>query len=170
PNYLQLMYDGMLGDFQPAYAWTALFSGAFTDELRMHHTFFENLEIDQRRVTDVNGTYAAAIFNGLHRARFMADTVAGRYRTLLGDSADADLRYAKLLAYSGYTWTLMGEQFCETRINAQGTPLSPTQLFNEAISRFDAAIASAAEVRAAAANIANATTRARIIAGADSTE
>ena len=43
PAYLQLMYDGVLGDFQPAFAWTALFSGAFADELRMHHTFFEKL-------------------------------------------------------------------------------------------------------------------------------
>lgn len=166
-NYLQLMFDGVVGDFQPAFAWTALFSGAFTDELRMHHTFFENLEIDQRRVTENNGTYALAVFNGLHRARFMADTVAGRYRTLLGDSADADLRYAKTLAYAGYAYTLLGEQICETRINGQGTPLQPSQLFAEAITRFDAAIASADEVQAAAANIANAATRARVIAGAD---
>lgn len=170
PAYLGLMFDGVVGDFQPAFAWTALFSGAFTDELRMHHSFFENLEIDQRRVTDVNGTYAAAVFNGLHRARFLADTAAGRYRTILGDSVQNDLRYAKTLAYAGYTWILLGENICETRMNAQGAPLQPAQLFAGAIERFDAAIAAAAQARTAAANITVAATRARVIAGADSTE
>jgi hypothetical protein len=168
PAYLQLMYDGVVGDFQPAFAWTALFGGAFTDELRMHHTFFENLEIDQRRVTENNGTYAAAIFNGLHRARFLADSVSGRFRGLLGDTADHDLRYAKTLGLAGYSWLLLGENICETRINAQGAPLQPNELFAGAIQRFDAAIPAAQATGAAAASITNATTRGRVIAGADS--
>lgn len=170
PQYLQLMYDGVVGDFQPAYAWTAFFSGAFTDELRMHHSFFENFDIDERAVTDNNGTYALAVFNGLHRARFMADTVAGRYRALLGDSAEADPRYPNTLMFAGYAWTLLGEQMCQTRIGGAGAALQPSELFAQAIARFDAAIAAAAEVRAGAADITNAATRARIIAGADSAE
>jgi hypothetical protein len=168
PAYLQLMYDGVLGDFQPAFAWTALFSGAFTDELRMHHTFFENLEIDQRRVTENNGTYAAAIFNGLHRARFLADSVTGRYQALLGDSVDHDLRYAGTLAFAGYAWALLAENVCETRIDAQGSPLQPDALFAGALDRFEAAIQAADAARANAPNITNVTVRARVIAGADS--
>lgn len=168
PSYLQLMHDGVIGDFQPAFAWTALFSGAFTDELRMHHTFFENLEIDQRRVTENNGTYALGIFNGLHRARFLADSVAGRYRTLLSDSVANDVRYDRILGLAGYTWALLGENICETRINAQGAPLQPDQLFAGAIERFEAAITAAAAARTNAANITDPTTRNRVIAGADS--
>jgi hypothetical protein len=167
-GYLQLMYDGAVGDFQPAYAWTALFSGAFTDELRMHHAFFENLEIDQRRVTENNGTYALAVFNGLHRARFMADSVAGRYRGLLGDTVSHDLRYGKLLAYAGYSYALLGENLCETRINAAGAPLQPNELFAQAIVRFEDAIAAATVARTRASNIVSAEVRARVIAGADS--
>jgi hypothetical protein len=166
--YLQLMYDGAIGDFQPAYAWTALFSGAFTDELRMHHAFFENLEIDQRRVSENNGTYALAVFNGLHRARFMADSVAGRYRALLGDTVSHDLRYGKLLAYAGYSYALLGENLCETRINATGAPLQPNELFAQAIARFEDAIAAATVARTRAANIVSAEVRERVIAGADS--
>ncbi|MGH7577898.1 MAG: hypothetical protein ACREM1_22600 [Longimicrobiales bacterium] len=168
PTYLQLMYDGVVGDFQPAYAWTALFSGAFTDELRMHHTFGENLEFDQRRVAETNGTYALAVFNGLHRARFLADSVAGRFRVLLGDSAEHDLRLAKTLGFAGYTWTLLGEQLCETRINGQGAALEPDGLFAGAIERFDAAIAAAATASANAPNITDETLRAQVLAGADS--
>ncbi len=168
PAYLQLMFDGVLGDFQPAYAWTALFSGAFTDELRMHHTFFENLEMDERRVTPNNGTYSAAIFNGLHRARFMADSVSTRFRVLLGDTANHDLRLAKSIGYAGYAITLLGENICETRINAMGPALQPDELFAMAITRFDAAITAATAARANAPNIQSLEVRARVIAGADS--
>lgn len=168
PAYLQLMFDGVVGDFQPAYAWTALFSGAFTDELRMHHTFFENLEMDRREVTQNNGTYQLAIFNGLHRARFLADSVATRYRNLLGDTAEYDLRLAKTLAYGGYTWLLLGENICETRINAQGAPLQPPDLFAGAIQRFDAAITAANAAQTTAPRITNVVNRDRLIAGADS--
>jgi hypothetical protein len=167
-DYLQLMFDGVVGDFQPAFAWTALFSGAFTDELRMHHAFFENQEMDQRRVSPTNGTYALAIFNGLHRARFMADSVASRYRGLLGDTVTRDLRYAKSLGYAGYSLTLLGENICETRLNATGDRLQPDQLFDLAIGRFNDAIAAATAARAAAANITSVVMRDRVIAGADS--
>lgn len=168
--YLGLMHDGVVGDFQPTYAWTALFSGFFTDELRMGHTYFENLEIDQRRVTPENGTAALAVFNGLHRSRFLADSVAGRYRVLLGDTAGSDPRFGRILAYAGYTWLMLGEAMCETRINAQGAPLQPLALFPQAIARFDAAIAAAQAARTAAARITVAATRARVIALTDSIE
>jgi hypothetical protein len=72
--------------------------------------------------------------------------------------------------FAGYAWTLLGEQICQTRVNAEGAPLQPNDLFAGAITRFDAAIAAAAQVRAAAAAITNETTRARVIAGADSAE
>lgn len=167
-GYLQLMYDGVIGDFQPAYVWTALFSGAFTDELRMHHPFFENLEMDQRRVTPNNGTYALAVFNGLHRARFLADSVAIRYAALLGDTVGNDLRYAKTLAYAGYSYTLLAENICETRLNADGVALQPDELFQRAITRFEAAIAAAATARASAVNLTSEAARAQKEAGADS--
>lgn len=167
PLYLQLMYDGVVGDFQPAHAWTALFSGMFTDELRVHHTFFENLDIDQRRVTDNNGTYALAVFNGLHRARFMADSVASRYQTMLGDTVANDIRFAQTLMFAAYSWTLLGENLCETRINAQGSRLQPPELFAGGVQRFEAAIAAAQTARTAAERITNATNRARAIALAD---
>jgi hypothetical protein len=167
PAYLQLMYDGVVGDFQPAYAWTALFSGLFTDELRVTHTFFENLEIDQRRVSPANGTYALAVFNGLHRARFMADSVASRFRNLLADTVSNDVRYAQTMVFAGYSWLLLGENLCETRINAQGERLQPNDLFAGAVERFTAAMAAAQVARTAAERIANVTNRNRAIALAD---
>jgi hypothetical protein len=119
-------------------------------------------------VTENNGTYALAVFNGLHRARFLADSVAGRYRTLLGDTVNNDPRFGRVLAYSAFSWMLLGENICETRINAEGNRLQPTELFAAALPKFDEAIAAATAARAAAANITNVTTRARTIALQDS--
>jgi hypothetical protein len=167
PDYINLMVAGVIGDFQPAFAWTALFSGAFADELRNHHGFFENGEIDRRDISPTNGTYAAAVYNGLHRSRFLADSVAGRLRTMLADSAGRDLRLARVLAYSGYSWTLLGEQMCETPIN-ESAPVPSDKLLESAIQRFDEAIKVATAARAAAGSVADAKARAARVAGADS--
>lgn len=165
--YLDLMVQGVIGDFHPTYAWTALFSGVFADELRNHHSFFENGEIDRREVNENNGTYVAAVYNGLHRTRFLADSVATRIQTLRGDSAGMDLRLAKTYAYGGYTWMLMGEQFCATPIN-RSDPVPSQQLLATALQRFEKAVAVATAARAAATSQPNAAVRNRMIAGADS--
>ncbi|HEX2094916.1 MAG TPA: hypothetical protein VHG28_21125 [Longimicrobiaceae bacterium] len=167
PTYLNLMTNGVIGDFQPAFAWTALFSGVFTDELRNHHAFFENPEFDLRTVNNNNGTYILAVYNGLHRARFLADSVAGRMETLLADSAGRNLQYARVQAYAGYAWTLLGEQFCETPIN-RSAPVTSDKLLEAALQRFDKSIQAATAARAAAASLTDAAARNRAIATADS--
>lgn len=159
-TYIGLMVNGAIGDFQPAFAWTALFSGGFTDELRNHQGFFENVEMDRRDVNPGNGTYILGIYNGLHRARFMADSVAGRLKVFLGAAAASDLRVARMLAYAGYSWLLLGEQLCETPID-RSAPVPSDELLETAIQRFDEAIAMATAVQAAE-------TTAVILAGADS--
>lgn len=140
PEYIALMVDGVVGDFQAAYAWTAMFSAVFTDELRNHHSYFENPQFDRRDVTDINGTYNAAIYNGLHRARFLADSVTTRLQVLLADSASRDLRVARVQAYAGYTYTLFGEQFCETPLNLSA-PVPSAELLATAAQRYEEAIA-----------------------------
>ncbi|MGH7505321.1 MAG: hypothetical protein ACRELX_06705 [Longimicrobiales bacterium] len=146
---INLMMDGVIGDFQEAFAWTALFSGVFVDELRNHHGYFENGEFDLREVNDNNGTYTLAVYNGLHRARFLADSVASRIRTLLADSAGRDLRLARVLAYAGYSYIMLGEQMCESPINL-GPPLPSSELLGMGQTRFTDAIEVATAARAAA--------------------
>jgi hypothetical protein len=167
PTYIPLMVGGVIGDFQPAFAWTALWSGVFTDELRNHQSFFQNVEIDRRDVDDTNGTYILAVYNGLHRSRFLADSVASRLQVMLADSAGRNVDRARVLAYAGYTWTLLGEQYCETPIN-RSAPVPSDQLLRSALQRFDEAIQVATAARTAASSIANATARSRRIATADS--
>jgi hypothetical protein len=158
--YIGILMNGVIGDFQPAFGWTALFSGGFTDELRNHQGFFENVEIDRRDVNENNGTYLLAVYNGLHRARFLADSGVTRIKNLLGPAASSDLRLARVLAYGGYSYVLLGEQLCETPLN-RSTPVSSDALLDSAIARFDQAIAVAAAARATS-------TVAAVLAGADS--
>ena len=166
-GYIALMVNGVIGEFQNAHAYTAMYSGVFVDELRNHHVYFENRDMDLRRVGVENGTYAIYVWNTLHRSRFMSDSVATRLRTLLGDTASSDLRLARVLAYGGLTYTYMGENLCETPINASAGH-SPAEVFALALPRFDEAItvATAARARAAAVTPSTAASRATV-AGAD---
>ncbi len=168
PGYVDLMVNGVIGDFQPAFAWTAIFSATFAGELRNQHPYFENVDIGRRAVEDINGTYTLAIYNGLHRARFLADSSAARIRVLLADSAGRDPRLARVLAYGGYSYTLLGEQMCSTPLNLSA-PVSDETLLEMAVERFEEAIRVATAARAAAASIQPATPAAlRAVAGADS--
>jgi hypothetical protein len=167
-RYIPLMINGVIGEFQNFHGYTAMYSSVFTDEFRNHHVYFENRDMDLRRVGLENGTYVLYVWNTMHRSRFMADNVSSRLKALLGDSAKSDLGLARVLAYGGLTYTYMGEQFCETPID-MGPGNSPEQMFTLALPKFDEAIAVATAARAKAAGITPATpASSRIVAGADS--
>jgi hypothetical protein len=167
-GYIDLMVNGVIGDFQPAFAWTAFFSTVFAGELQNHHAYFENGDMGRRAVEDINSTYTLAVYNGLHRARFLADSSASRIKVLLADSAGRDLRLARVLAYGGYSYTFLGEQMCSTPLN-QSAAVSDVELLKLALARFQEAITVAGAARAAAAAIQPATSASQArVAGADS--
>lgn len=146
---IPLLVNGVIGEFQPQFSEGALWHAMFTDELRNHHTFFENPQLDRRDISPDNGTYAIFFYNPLHRARFMADTVAARLRALKGAAAASDARLARVLAYGGYTYVLLAETQCEIPINGS-LPFTPEEIFERALQKFDSAIAVATAARAAA--------------------
>lgn len=158
PSYIPLMVNGVTGEFQPMFSLDAYYSGLFVDELRNHAVYFEEGLIDQRRVDPENGTYVAGIYNPMHRTRFLADSVVGRLKVLLGDSASRDVGLARVSAYAGYTYTLLGEQLCQTALNGQPRRYASKELLRDfALPRFKSAIAVATAARAAAAAISPAT-------------
>src|SRR3954468_1364201 len=101
PAYAGLLVNGVIGEFQPAFTSTALYSGVFTDELANFHGFGENITIDVRNVAIGNGTYRDVVYTPLQSARFMADSVAGLLNGFLGAAAGTDVRVARVLAYAG---------------------------------------------------------------------
>ncbi|HEX7240958.1 MAG TPA: RagB/SusD family nutrient uptake outer membrane protein [Longimicrobiaceae bacterium] len=166
PFYLGLLTNGVVGDFQRAYDDLIYYSAVFSDELRNHTTIVEEQLIDQRRIDPDNGTLNVFMYQQVQRARFLADSTAIRFRTLRGDTANSDLRLARVLAYAGTTYNLLGEHYCEIPVNLSA-PHTPQAIFRDfSIPRFNDAIAVATAARAAASSAT--TAGARTIAGADS--
>lgn len=156
PSYTTLLVNGVIGEFQPAFSSTALYSGVFTDELSNWHGFVDNIEIDRRAVTWTTGTWPGAIYTPLQSARFMADTTAVLLQQFLGAAAQSDDRLARTYAYGGYSYLLLAEQMCEAPIG-RSTAFTPDQLFGFALERFASAITVAQAARNAAAAITPAT-------------
>ncbi|HJU75846.1 MAG TPA: hypothetical protein VJ717_19045 [Gemmatimonadaceae bacterium] len=149
PRYASLIPNSVVGEFQPMFGNIAWWNAVYADELWNRAVFFEEGLIDQRNVTDVNGTFNVFLYGPLHRTRFMADDGAARLKRLLGDSASRDLRLARTLVYGAYSYTFLGEMMCATPIDG-GDPIPPDELFAKAIERYDEAIAVAAAARTAA--------------------
>ncbi|HUF25911.1 MAG TPA: hypothetical protein VMM18_02920 [Gemmatimonadaceae bacterium] len=157
PAYLNLLTNGVIGDYQLVASWVNYYGALFTDELYNTHVFFEERLFDTRNVTPENGTHSFFLYGRMHRARFMADSVATRLGIILADSAQRDNRLARVRAYGGYSYVLLGENWCESPINVSAA-LPPSELFTRAIERFETAITVATAARnhtgASAASIA----------------
>ena len=140
PQYVNLITNGVIGEFQPALGFMTWWNAIFTDELYNRATFAEEPAIDRRDVRPENGTYSFFYYGNIHRTRFLADDGVRRLKIILGDTASRDLRVARVLAYGGMTYVYIAEAMCETPIDLSA-PIPPDELFGRAIERFDEAIA-----------------------------
>jgi hypothetical protein len=91
---------------------------AFTD-----HTNVCVRELSLHNFNDLNDTNQG-VFENLSRARASADDALDRLKVILGAGAGTSLNVARVLAYGGYAYTLLGEGFCEAPI-AMGPGLRP---------------------------------------------
>jgi hypothetical protein len=139
PAYMQLLVNGVIGEFQPTFTSVALYSGVLTDELSNWHGFSENIEIDNRSVGPGNGTAGGAVYSPLQRTRFLADSTTTFIKSFLGDTASRDVRLARVIDYAGYAYVLLGEQMCSAPLGLSRA-LTPEELFAIALDRFKAAI------------------------------
>src|SRR5690349_16112431 len=153
PAYVSLLVNGVIGEFQPAFTSDVMYSGVFTDELANFHGFPENIDIDVRNVSIANGTYNIGVYTPLQSARFMADSVTGLLKSLLGAAANGDVRVARVLAYAGYSYTLLGEQMCEAPIGLSKAYTSD-ELLGFALDRFKSAITVATAAKGAGGGLA----------------
>lgn len=126
PLFVNLMVNGVIGEYQQIVDDLALRSGVFGDELFNNHGFFEEREIDKRNIIPENGTWGL-FYGPLQRSRFLADSVAGRLKVIRGDSAAFDLRIARVLAYSAASYDLLAEYLCVIPVNGSA-PYSPEDI------------------------------------------
>jgi hypothetical protein len=151
PANAQLLVNGAVSDFECAFSRYVVGVGVFTDELANAIASSSNIDYD-RRTLPTTATYGtgtcgnnqqAPIYTTLSVARASADTAVAK----LKGWTDAEVpNRGKLIgqtsAYAGYSLVLIGESMCSAALNL-GPELTPAQVFAEAKTRFDDAVASA---------------------------
>jgi hypothetical protein len=149
PAYLNLIAAGPIQAFQDAFDDVAYWNGQFVDELFNRAVFVEEGQIDRRELYSDMTYINAFLYAPMQRARFMGEDAARRLKTLLGDSANRDLRVARALAYAGTSYIQLGEMMCTTPIDL-GVPKTWEEMMADAITHFTEAVTVATAARAAA--------------------
>jgi hypothetical protein len=154
PANAPLLVTGAIGDFECAFHRYVVVQALLGDELVNAFSNTSNFDTDRRTVTpshpfgtgDCTTAQNPGMYTPISVARGSADTILAR----LGEWTDAQMPaginrtqlMGKAAAYAGYSILLLGESMCSAAINI-GPELSKAQMWAEAKSRFDAAIASA---------------------------
>ena len=150
-----LIVNGAIGEFQSMWANTALYGALFTDEIANQHVNTSYIQLDQRQVTS-QLDLVSLTYSPIQRARFDGDTVANRLIGYEGATkAATDVRVARMLAFSAYSYIMLGETFCNAPIYGSKA-YSPAELFAQAQPKLDSALAIAKAAKAAGVNTASA--------------
>jgi len=142
---------GAIGDFAfavdgdgGATEGQTLVSGLLSDEYRNSDTFGTRQEVDQRAIQPANTTLTG-VFRLIHRARLAAERAARALATTAQDSL-SDPRIAEMWNLAGFTYVIVGENYCSGvpfpgEGETSAPPVATAEIFNQAIVRFDRAIA-----------------------------
>lgn len=157
---LGVVHAGAIGDFQVAYSGSdgsegqITMAAMFTDEYVNSETFPTRIEVDQRIIQEDNATMTG-IMRDVQRARASADFASAKFAA----GAPTDIRRSETMSLAGFAILLMGENYCS------GVPISKltdageiifgeqrttSQLFDDAIAKFDSALTQAGASTAAA--------------------
>lgn len=122
--------------FWTAFGGLALWSGYFSGELWTGAARAETTDFGRRDITSASLDVAPS-WNAIQPA-IAANELAQRL-LVDGENAAKDINLARAYMNAGFAIELMGETFCEGVILA-GPPLTPTQVLDTAIVRFQNAI------------------------------
>ena len=127
-----------------------VFAGAILgDEAVNGHNFEQWKRIDLRLIEADNSIIHSDVYQPLQAARFAADSLAGRITVIYGDTLNDNgrLQIARLRAYGGYSFVMLGEYFCQAPVNLSAG-LPSDSLLTRGIADFDQAIALSKTVKA----------------------
>ena len=173
PANAQLLVNGVIADFDCAFARYVAGSGLLADELINAIANPSNYDYERRTLLS-NAPYGTggcgganqqpSIYTTLSTARGVADTALAK----LEGWTDAEVPNRNKLmgqaaAYAGYSLTLLGEGMCSAAINL-GPEMTPAELFTEAKARFDKAVGAATTANDAATLNLALVGRARVLA------
>lgn len=121
-------------NFAVAYGWMIMYSSWFVGETDVAETFPTRNEFGRRDIVIQNGSLTTDVWNPLSQA------AASAYLVLNLDLPDPakNVNYARAHAMLGYSYVMMGEQFCVGTV-LSGPELSTTAMLDSAIVHFTAA-------------------------------
>lgn len=146
---LGVVHAGAIGDFQLGYSGSSADEGQIqasawlADEYINSETFPTRIEVDQRSVTEENGTMNE-IMREIQRARASSDFASDKF----GTSAPTDIRRAETMNLAGFAIDIMGENYCSgvpfsrllpTGEIVFGEQRTTVQMWDDAIAKFDSA-------------------------------
>lgn len=148
PRYASLLALSTVSKFECAFGAYIMTAGALGDELIISGTGSSQYPMDQRTLTDRapygtgSGCGPYSLYVPVSTARWMADDLI---KKIQGEWAAENIlnrqeTIGTLSAVSGYSLTLLGEGMCSAAIDL-GPEMTPKLLFEEAVKRFDAALA-----------------------------
>lgn len=135
---LPVVVNGVYGDFQDAYDEAVQFAALFTDELVHSGSFPSFAQVDDRAITPSN-VEMEDLYTELGTARFTADRAVTNIRDVLGADAESSPLLAMALALAGYSRVILADNFCQVTLDV-GAPLSPAEVYGQAIDMFTQAI------------------------------
>ena len=137
PALVEVLVNSVIGSLSNMYDdWFIWRGSMLTDEQVSGINWEATARVNERKLRFDQET---APFGNLSRYRFLADSISGRFRTLL-TNPQSDARMALVLAHAGYSYNFLGEFMCEATINVGSELYSPMDLFALAIPRFQEAI------------------------------
>lgn len=175
PANAQLLVNGAIADFDCAFARYVAGSGLFADELITTLANPGNYDYERRALAS-NADYGTggcganqrpSIYTTLSTARGVADTALAKLEGWTDEQVpNRNKLIGQAAAYAGYSLTLLGEGMCSAAINL-GPEITPAELFTEAKSRFDKAVAAATTANDAATLNLALVGRARVLANSN---
>jgi hypothetical protein len=138
-----LLANTVVSDFQYIYDDIARNSSWLSDEMVSGHNFVGFREWDGRIMKEERNELHS-VYTYLHQARFSADTLVGRFIVNNPQPTPLEnLAIARMKAYGGYSYVLLGELFCESPLRGDEAAVSSDEILRRGITRFEEAIAAA---------------------------
>lgn len=150
PKYAPLMATSAVSSFECALGAYIVTAGALGSELIISGTGSSQYPMDQRTLTDKApyGAYsqnslcsAYSLYVPVSMARWSADDLRKKLDGVWKNEniPNRQETIGTLAAISGYSLVLLGESMCSAAIDL-GPEMTPKQLFEEAVKRFDVAL------------------------------
>jgi len=151
PQNANLLVTGAIADFECALGAYIVNSALLGNELRDASVTAARFSLDQRTIDDTSpyGVNSCAgnppgIYTPLSIAIWTSNNALTKLKGWTDEQVqDRTNLIAQAAAYSGYSHILMGEGFCSAVIEENGPEVTPQQVFQTAVARFDEAITAA---------------------------